>query len=884
MSLRLRLRSLLRRSEVEEELNEEFQFHLDQQIQQYIARGMTREDARYAALRAIGSVEQRKEECREARGLTLVESVVQDIRYAIRQLRKNPAFAAVVILTLALGIGANTAIFSIVDAVILRPLTYRDADRLFAIYETIPQSGAIPVSGNHFREWRKSVRSFAQMALVSEMVRNLTGAGEAEQVHIGRASAALFPILGIQAQLGRTFLEEEETPGKPLVVVLSNDLWRRRFGSDPGVVGRKVQIDGTSYEVVGVLPAEFRFPKLAHLYSMTFTAARPEVWTPLVLDPRELIPMTQFNFVCIGLLKSGGSVQQAASEINALQAELARQSSVKVDLGSSIVPLQDQMIGRSKTGLELVLAAIGVVLLIACINITNLLLSRTSARRREFGIRSCMGASAGRIRRQMFIESLLLAVVGGIFGVGIANVTIRLILAVAPADVPRLDEVRLNSEALIFALAASLVTGVLVGLLPAWRFSRVNLQEALTSTSRSTTSGRRSGRLRSILVGVEAGLTAVCLFAGGLLLHSFVRLLDVDRGFVADHLVTVDANLGVGSGARYPNDESKTAFIRAVIERVEALPGVKAVAVADKLPLSGEGNNSAIGVEGTDLPLFERPIAGIRNVTTNYFSVLGMSLRSGRLFNESDRGRNVAILSASLAERGWPAVDPVGKRFRIGRDPSRPLVEVIGVVSDVRGIGLDKGPSLNLYGPYWQGFFNNASFVVQTSGEPLAISPDVRKAIREVDPNIALSAFRTMDDVVSDSVAQRRFQMNLILVFAAAAMLLTALGVYGVVSYAVLQRTNEIGVRVALGATYSSVLRMVVFDALRPVVIGLGIGLPLAVTLGFWMRSVLFGVLPHDTATLAAACFAIVLVATLAAYIPARRASRIDPMAALNCE
>jgi len=715
MSLRLRLRSLLRRSKVEEELNEEFQFHLDQQIQQYIARGMTREDARYAALRAIGSVEQRKEECRDAHGLALVESVVQDIRYAIRQLRKSPAFASVAILTLALGIGANTAIFSIVDAVILRPLTYRDADRLFVIHERIPQRGAIPVSATHFREWRKATHSFEQMALVIPMVRNLTGAGEPEQVSIGRVSAALFPILGIQTQLGRTFLEEEEQPGKPLVAVLSNDLWRRRFGTDPGVVGRKIQIDGMPYEVVGVLPAEFRFPKLTHLYSMTIDAARPEVWTPLVLDTGELVPMGQFNFVCIGRLKAGVSVQQATSEINAVQEELARQSPLRVDLGSSIVPLQDQMIGRSKTGVELILSAIGAVLLIACVNITNLLLSRISARRREFGIRSAIGASSGRIRRQMLVESLMLSVLGGICGVVIANGALRLILAAAPADVPRLDEVGLNTHVLFFALIISILTGVFIGVLPAWRFAKVNLQEALTSASRSTTSGRHSGRIRSMLVSVEAGLTTVCLIAAGLLLHSFLRLLDVDRGFAVDHIVTVNANLGVGSATRYSNDEKKTAFMRAVMERVEALPGVKSVAATDKLPLTGEGNNSAMAVEGQDLPLFERPIAAVRNVTPNYFSILGISLKRGRIFTEGDRGRNVAIVSAALAERAWPGLDSIGKRFRTGRDPSTPFTEVIGVVSDVRGIGLDKDPSLNLYGPYWGGFFNNASFVVQTS-------------------------------------------------------------------------------------------------------------------------------------------------------------------------
>ncbi|MCU1276313.1 MAG: hypothetical protein JWO48_3744, partial [Bryobacterales bacterium] len=580
----------------------------------------------------------------------MFDTSFHDLRFAARTLRRNPGFSAIAIATLALGIGANTAIFSVVDHVVLRPLGYPEAERLFTIHEVVPKFASlaplIPVNVMHFREWRAKAKSWDQLALLGGVTFNLTGIGEPERIPAARVSPNIFRMLGMQTQFGRTFLDEEDHPGRDRVVVLNHELWVRRFGADPNILGRKIMLDGKPYEIIGVLRAGLHFPKLSQLYAMTISEERPQLWKPFAVRDDELDEMGDFDFACIARLKRAVPASQALSELNVLQADFVKNAPFKVELRAALVPLQDQITGRSRTGLELLLAAVGAVLLIGCVNIANLLLARAIGRRREIAIRSAIGASRGRLVRQALVESLLLSGVGGLFGVAVAYAAIRAIVAYAPIDLPRMDEVHLDLRVLLFTLVVSILTGLLFGLLPAWRFAKADLQDAMKSGARGATAGRGSGSLRSLLVGVETGLSAMCLIAGGLLLHSFVKLLNVDRGFEVQRIVTVDLSL---PATRFSDIEKRAVFLRSLLQGVASLPGVKSAGVSNRLPVSGEGGNNLVNVEGSKLPVMERPLADIRQVNPDYFRTMGVPLRSGRIFDEADRKREVALVSVMTA-------------------------------------------------------------------------------------------------------------------------------------------------------------------------------------------------------------------------------------------
>jgi len=799
-------------------------------------------------------------------------------------LRKDWGFYGVAIATLALGIGANTAIFSVVDGVILRPLAYRESQRLVVIHEMVPKfanlAPLIPVNAMHFLEWRKTSSSFSEMALLGGMTFNLTGSGEPEHIPAARVSPSLFSMLGVQARLGRTFLNEEDQAGRDRVVVLNEELWKRRFAADPNVIGRKILLNGNPYEVVGVLPASFHFPKLNQLFAMTVAEEKPQLWKPFGLRDDEKDDMGDFNFSCIARLGPGVSVSQALSELNVIQSNIAGRISEKVELRAAVVPLQEQITGRARTGLQLMLAAVGAVLLICCVNIANLLLARATTRRREMAIRSAIGASSARLARQMLVESLLLSGLGGLAGVLIAYAAIRVILASAPVDLPRLDEIHLDPRVLLFTLGISIVAGLLFGFLPAWRFAQADPQDAMRSGARGTTVGKSTGRLRSLLVTLEVGLSAMCLVAGGWLLHSFFKLLDVDRGFETQRVVTVGLNL---PSTRYPDREKRAAFLQSMLEHVQALPGVTSAGVSNILPLGGEGGNNLVAPEGSKVPLMERALADIRQVSPEYFRTLGIPLRAGRFFGEGDRSRSVALISPLTADRLWPGQNPLGKRFRMGGDQSPPI-DVVGIAGDVRGVSLNKNPSATVYVPYWQRNFGQASLAVKTAMEPLAASSAIRAAIRAVDPELPVPAFRTMDEIVSESVAQRRFQMTLVLLFGLTALLLASLGIYGVVSYSVAQRTNEMGIRMALGAPLAGIRSLVLRQSLPPVVLGLGIGVFASLALSRVLSSLLFGIGAGDPLTILGVIALLSSVAIGAAYIPARRATQVDPITALRYE
>jgi putative ABC transport system permease protein len=816
---------------------------------------------------------------------TLFDTVLQDLRIGARLLRNRPGFAAVTVVTLALAVGANTAIFSVVDAVVLRPLAFSDADRLYAVHEVVPKLSSVapvlPVNGGHFREWQRTTRSFDQLALLGGTSLTLTGAGEPERLPAARVTPNLFPMLGGRTQLGRTFLDEEDQPGRDRVVILNDELWRRRFGADPRVIGRTITLDDGPYEIVGVLAAGFRFPQLRHLFAMTVSAERPQIWKPIALSGEELNLWAGYGFACLARTQPGATAAAALAELNQVQASLASRSPQPIELLAALVPLQDQITGRSRSGLQLLLAAVGVVFLIGCVNVANLLLARTSSRGREFGIRSALGASRARLVQQMLVENLLLSAVAGVLGIAIAYATLPAILAYAPADVPRLDEVRIDGRVLLFALAGSLLAGVVINLLPAWRFGRADrpaARDAIAAGSRHT-AAPRAARVRSVLVGLEVALCALSLVASGLLLHSFVRLIRIDRGFEAERVVTVDMTLP----ARYASRDKKTAFLRSAVERLASLPGVASAGIASSLPLSGSGGNTYLFAEGTQAPLMERPAGDYRQVSPDYFRTMGIPLRSGRVFAASDGDRPVAVVSALTAARLWPAQNPVGRRFRIANERT-PLLEVVGIVGDVRSAGLEKTPALTVYVPFWQRFFNQASFVVKTSTDSVAAVSLIRAVLHELDPELPVPAFRTMEEVVANSITERRFQMNLMLLFGATAALLACLGIFAVVSYSVAQRTSEMGIRLALGAQPAQIRWLVRRQGLAPVAIGLGTGLVASMAMRRILGGMLFGIEATDPWTLGAVVAVIAAVAAVATHLPARRASRMDPMLALRDE
>jgi len=808
-----------------------------------------------------------------------------DFRYALRALGRNPGYAAIVILILAVGIGANTAMFSIVDGVLLRALPFHEPEQLYAVQESVPKFANIapdfPVNAMHAFEWRKHWTSAEQIALIDGFTLNLTSGGEPARVNADRISANLFPLLGVQPQIGRGFLEEEDQDGRDHVVLLSDSLWRRRFHADPNVLGQKVILNDKPYEVIGVMPAGLKLPRVSQLQSMHISDEDPDLWKPFAATKDEMEALGNFNFGCIVRMKKGVAPARAVQELNAIEADIVRGAPEQVELIAKIAPLQQQLTGRSRKGLLLLMSAVGAVLLIVCVNIANLMLARTTGRRREFAIRAAVGASTRRLLRQMLTESLVVATMGGALGIAIAYGALHLILTNAPIDVARLSEVRIDGRVLAVACALSLFSALFFGLLPAWRASRLDPQEGLRAGGRSFSESKHSGRMRTVLVALEVGLSTVCLAAAGLLLNSFIRLTHIDKGFDAEHVTSVDLYL---AGARYNNAEKRTEFLRKAIEAVRPLPGVTAVGVVNQLPLTGEGNNNLLIVEGAvNVPLFERPLVDMRSVNGDYFHAMGIPLRTGRVFQESDRGHGVAIVGESTARKLWPGESPIGKRVRFGEN-NAPLLEVIGVTGDVRGNGLQKAPQQVVWLPYWYRGRSATSLVVRTGMDPKSIAGAVRAELRKLDPELPVPQFRTMQDIVSASVAERKFQLSLVLVFAGIALVLACLGIFGVVSYTVAQRRGEMGIRLALGATAANLRTMVVRQGLMPVLVGLACGIAGALALGRVIEGLLFGVRAGDPWTLTGVSLVLIGVAAAACYIPALRVSRADPLTALRYE
>jgi putative ABC transport system permease protein len=877
-----------RRKRMMEDLDQDIRDFIECETQDNIERGMSPEEAHYAALRKFGNVTRVKEETWGVWSYLWLEQLWQDVRFGLRMLRKSPGFTCIAVLTLALGIGANTVIFSMVNSVLLRPLAYREAQQLYLVREIIPELSqtypTLPANLPNFRVWQRECHSFAEVAIVEPDDMTLAGYGEAEQVSGGRASANLFDVLGIVPQLGRTFLPQEDTPGKDHVVMVTNAFWRDRFQGDPKIVGRSITLDGKPFQVVGILPASFRFPKGAQWGALTEFPPRTDYFKPLGLDPGQFSPLGEFDYAAIARLKPGTSVGQALAELNVIQARIAKDAKQGVGLRAKIIPLESQVVGTARRGLLLLLAGVGAVLLIVCLNLANLLLVRVPSRMREAGIRTALGASRGRLARQLLTESALLAILGGVLGVGLAYFGLRWLVAVAPANLPRIDEVHVDARVLWFAVFVSMLTGIVFGALPAWRVAHAEPQQALKAGAVTITEGRPARRLRESLIGFEVGVGTLLLIVAGLLTASMVRLLGVDKGFSTERVLAVDVSL---PPQNYREPEQKDAFYNELLARVRVLPGVKSAGWISKLPLEGQEQVESIQVPGHFAPGMQVPFANYRYVSPEYFQSVGIQLRQGRSIEAADRDRQVAVISESVAKKVWPGENPLSKQFHPDSD-QKPLTEVVGVVADIRTVALDEPPLLMVYLPAYSGSRDwdgaHASLVVQATIDPAALGAAVRGAMRSVDSGVPILHLRPMTEIVSESVGVRRFQMGLASLFAIFALLLAALGIYGVVGYSVARRRQELGIRMALGAQGSALRNLVLLQGMSPVVVGWAAGVLAALVAGGVIRGLLFGVSAQDPLTIASVTLVVLVTAALACYIPASRAMKVDPMVALRYE
>ena len=808
-----------------------------------------------------------------------VEQVWQDARLGVRAIRREPALSVVVIAILALAVAANTAIYSVIDGVMFRPLRYQDPERLVVVSRGISDPRAVgTVAAVHFDEWRRSATSFENLSLLAGPMLSVSGNGEPENVPGARVSANLFATLGIALQIGRPFTQEEEDRREP-VAILSEEIWRRRFAARPEAVGETVTINSVAHVIVGVLPAGFSMPLLRPASG----SHRAQLWIPMDPAPFERDPRSPvFNYTAIGRLKPGVSLPQASDELAGLQRRLAKLSLSGRESPVALRPLGQQVASSYRSGLLVLWAAVATVLLITCLNVANLLLARAVKRRREIAVRVALGASRARILSQLLVESVTLSAVSGAIGVAAAFALLRVVLAFAPGDLPRVDEIRIDLRVLLFTTAIVLVNAVLFGVGPAWWTSRRQPQEAMRIDSRTASGGRGARRLRNLLVSVEVGLSVVAIVVGALLLRSFQEILHVERGFQSADVVSVTVGLPT---TRYPGLK-RAAFLQTATEEMQRIPGVIAVGASNVLPVAGDtGPGLSLTPDGG---ADAAPTVWLRAVNAEYFGTLSIPFMAGRSFVPQDTARPVGVVSRLTAERVWPGEPAIGKRFRLGPQTSQLfqiVFEVVGVVGDVRGASLTADFGETVYLPYWQdlAFINNWSFLLKTR-EPGLVVPQVRTVLRTLDQELPIPTFRTLESIVAGSLDQRRFQTVLIAIFGVAGLMLAGLGLYGVVSYEITKRTTEIGIRIALGARTAVIHWLVVRQALGPLVVGVLLGAAASVGAQRVIGGLLFGVSVGDPLTTAGVITLVAAITVAACYGPARRATRIDPVQALRCD
>lgn len=805
-------------------------------------------------------------------------TLVRGLRYGIRVLARNPGFAAVAVIVLALGIGANAAIFSVVNAVLLRPLPFPSSSQLVRVYH-VPPAKSFPgmkifaVSPANYLDWESQNRVFQGMAIHGYKTLNLTGLAQPETVLAARVSASFFAVLGVEPMLGRAFLPEEDRAGSPNLVILKYSFWKSHFAANPNVIGHQLALDGQAYTIAGVMGPAFRIPDDVGL------------WVPLGWTDKDRAVRNNHNYLVLARLKPGVNVERAQAEMNTISARLERRYPADdAGWGALVLPLQEDIVGDVRPALLVLLGAVAFVLLIACANVANLLLARTLGRKKEVAIRSALGASAGSIVRQALGEAVLLSLVGGALGLALARAGVSLIVAFLSKDLPRAAEIGVDGWVLGFALVISLLAGMLAGLLPAWRLTKINVNEALKSGLGRTDADTGGNRTRSVLVASEVALSLVLLVGAGLMIRTLLALSNVNPGFDARNVLTMQVSI---PPAKYPQPSRQSAFFNQVLERVRALPGVLAAGTIDALPLSGNGSTQPIAIEGRPVvALADQPEVGVRSISPGYLSAMRIPLLAGRDFNDGDAaGRQPVILvSQSMAAQFWPGENPIGKRLTLSFTPGK-LRTVVGVVANVKNESLSAlRPQAMIYVSMNQDPWVWLSLVVRTAGPPSSEISAVTGVIHQVDPSQPVLEVNTMENVVADSLFEQRFELWLLGAFAALALLLAAVGIYSVLAYAVRRRAREIGLRMALGAQTRDVLEMIVLAGMKPTLIGLAIGLAGALALGRVMASLIFGVGAADPATFVAVCALLAAVALAACALPACRATRIAPTEALREE
>jgi len=875
-------RNLLHKAEVERELDEELRAYVELLTAEKIREGMDAAAARRAALLEVEGVEQVKERVREVRVGAVLETILQDLRYGVRVLLKNPGFTAVAVITLALGIGANSAIFSVVNAVLLRPLAYKDPERLVLInhnYQKLNLKASVSAPG--YAYYRDHAQSFSAVAAVTGWFVNLTGAGEPERLQGLLVSPNLFPMLGAEAARGRVLLEEEGQIGRNKVVVLSDAFWQRRFGGDPSVVGRALTLNGEPYTIVGVMPPTFQFGREI--------GPAADFWAPIVFTPSQLSPdnLTVEYLAVIASLKPGVSLRQAQAELDSIARTLREQYMPGSDEGTwglLVSPMRELIVGDIRPALLVLLGAVALVLLIACANVANLTLARSASRQKEIAIRAALGAGRGRVVRQLLTESTLVALAGGAAGLLLAGWGLSFLLRINEDKIPRAYEIGLDWRVVSFTAAVSLLTGLVFGLGPAFQAARADLHDTLKEGGRGGSAGLRRG-VRGALVVAEVSLAVVLLVGAGLLIRSFVSLRHVNPGFQPQNVVAMQVSL---PARRYTDARQRADFFRQAVESARALPGVRAVGAVSALPMSGLNQSGSFNIEGRPTLPDQPPPHGDRWAATHdYFRAMGIPLLRGRYFNERDTADapGVAIIDETLARKYWPNEDPVGKRISFeGSDAEPRWREIVGVVGHVRHTGLEGESRVQYYVPHPQSPSASMFIVAQGEGDPSALPGPVRGVIRALDKDLPVYGVTTMGRLVADSLAQRRFSTLLLGVFAAVALLLAVVGLYGLLSYTVAQRRHEIGIRMALGARAADVLRLVVGQGLWLTLMGVALGIAGALALTRLMQGLHHGVSAMDPATFAGVALLLLAVALAACLVPALRATKVDPTIALRAE
>ena len=872
--LLFRLRTLLHPEQHARELRDEIDFHLSlDEMQQARAA-----EPRYTARRRFGNVTHYQEEAREMSGLGFLDMARQDIRFALRTFLHAPAFTAVAVLTIALGIGATAAIFSVVNSVILRPLPYPDADRVVLVWmDNRRQSNREDYhSYPNLMDLKAQNGVLSHLAPFRENGYNLTGTGEPQRLTAGVLPAEAFAALGVQPIAGRLYTAANEVDGSDAVAILSHGLWQSAFGGDRAVIGKQIELNGRKRTVLGIMPPRFAFP-----------SERTQLWLPLVVPERAKTARSSYAFPAIGRIKPGVSLERARNEMSTIAKRLEQQYPVNRDYGVYINPLPNHIVGPTlRTALWIMLGAVAAVLLIACANVANLLLSRAAVREREVTVRLALGASRPRLTRQLLTESLILSAIGGVAGVFLAWAGLRGLRALAPADLPRLDDVGVNLTVLLVTSAVTILTGLLFGLVPALQSSRTTLSSALREGGRGGTSGRGGQRLRRSIVGAQIALVVVLLTGAGLLIRTFVTLQRVELGFSTDRILTMSIQ---PTGARYGQPALAVAFYENLLQRIREIPGVIAVGTVTTMFLSATPNSGGIYAEGR--PGRQDDIEVTYDVASSgFFQAVGARLVAGRFFDRSDRDSvpQVAVINEHMAKRYWPNATAIGKRYRFGGadtdSTQSPWITVVGVVGDMRRTGVDMPVRDEMFAPFTQSPTLRGLLVIKAAGDPMALAPRVRDVLRAIDPQVPVSAVQTMEQQLSTLIAQRRFSMTLVGAFAGLALVLAVIGAYGVTSYLVSQRTREIGVRLALGADPTKVTRLVVWEGMRVAGAGVAIGIAAAMLTTRMASNLLYGVSPRDPLTIVLVSLLLLGVAAIANYLPARRAARVDPLVALREE